>query len=497
MEIRANERRMVRWLFWAVAACCITLIAGNPNAFAQETNRAEAKGERTLRAGAAAANITPALGGSIVGGWAPIEATHIHDDPHARCLVLDNGTTRLAIVVCDNLGMPREIGDAARAMIREATGIAADHVLIACTHTHSAVTARGDNRLVKDDEMNDYQRFIARRIADGVRCAVNNLEPARVAWGAAQEPSQVFNRRHFMKPGTPTPNPFGGEDRVVMNPPRGSDTLLKPAGPTDPEIVFLSVQSADGRPIALLANYSLHYVGGVGNGHVSADYFAIFADRIQQLLGADRLDPPFVGILSNGTSGDINNIDFYHKSEKRWAPYEKMREVAECVAQAVYRAQQDLKYQDWVELGAGWQELTLQARKPTEEHLAYFRAVLAKPEGEKPYHVHEKVYARRVQQLHESPDAITVPLQALRVGDLGISAIPFEVFVEIGLELKEKVPLKEAFTISHANGTYGYLPTVEQHKLGGYETWMGTNLVEIEAAPKIVATLLAMFERLR
>ena len=59
----------------------------------------------------------------------------------------------------------------------------------------------------------------------------------------------------------------------------------------------------------MLANYSLHYVGDVGPGHISADYFGVFADRIQQLLGADRQDPPFVGILCNGTSGDINNIN--------------------------------------------------------------------------------------------------------------------------------------------------------------------------------------------
>jgi hypothetical protein len=67
-----------------------------------------------------------------------------------------------------------------------------------------------------------------------------------------------------------------------MNP--GSNpNLLRPAGPVDPQISFICVKSTDGRPIALLANYSLHYVGGVGANTISADYFAVFADRIQQL----------------------------------------------------------------------------------------------------------------------------------------------------------------------------------------------------------------------
>ena len=99
-----------------------------------------------------------------------------------------------------------------------------------------------------------------------------------------------------------------------MNPPRGSARLDRPAGPTDPEISFVSMQSPDGRAIALLANYSLHYVGGVRSGDVSADYFGYFAKFIKETPGAKDQSPPFVGILSNGTSGDVNNINSPIKS---------------------------------------------------------------------------------------------------------------------------------------------------------------------------------------
>ena len=85
-------------------------------------------------------------------------------------------------------------------------------------------------------------------------------------------------------------------------------------------------------------------------------------------------------------------------------------------------------------------------------------------------------------QLQKSPETVRVILQAVRIGELGITAIPFEVFSEIGLELKARSPLKPSFTIELANGGYGYLPTPEQHKLGGYETWLGTNKVEVQAS---------------
>ena len=454
------------------------------------------RGERIFRAGAAASNITPPLDEPIVGGWNSPPGTHVHDELYAKCLVLDDGRTRLAFVICDSLGIARQAADEAKRIIQEKAGIAPENVMISATHTHSSISATGPNRLTADKELSPYQQFLVRRIADGVRRAVNNLEPAKIGWSSAQEPTQVFNRRYFMKPGTPTPNPFGGEDKAVMNPGRGNANILKPAGPTDPQVAFLSVQSADGRPIALLANYSLHYVGGVQGAAISADYYGMFADRIQQLFGADRLDPPFVAIMSNGTSGDINNIDALHKEQKRYAAYEKMREVANLVAEAVHQAHQKIEFHDWVPLGAAQEELTLSVRKPTEQQIAYARSVLEKPKDAKPYHQHEKVYAERVLQLRESPDEVSIILQTFRVGEMAVCAIPFEVFVEIGLEIKAKSPFAQAFTISHANGSYGYLPTAEQHKLGGYETWLGTNRVEFEAATKIVQRLLNMSERL-
>jgi hypothetical protein len=62
-----------------------------------------------LRAGAATSNITPDIGGEVVGGFTPYPAEHIHDELHARCLVLDDGKTKLALIVCDLLGLHRSV----------------------------------------------------------------------------------------------------------------------------------------------------------------------------------------------------------------------------------------------------------------------------------------------------------------------------------------------------------------------------------------------------
>lgn len=460
-----------------------------------QTTAQEAPPARRLRAGAATSNITPPLGEMIVGNWTPVPATYVHDELYARCLVLDDGHTRIAIVLADNVGIPRRVLDEAKRLASESAGIAADRVLIASTHTHSATTARGSEREGSSEPLDGYQSFLARRIADGVRRAIANLEPARIGWGSGHLPQQVFNRRWFMKPGPHLDNPFGGTDKVRMNPPAGSPDLLKPAGPTDPEIGFLSVQSESGRPIAVLANYSLHYVGGVPEGHVSADYFGVFARTMARMLDDAPNAPPFVAMLSNGTSGNINNIDF-PGGQKRLPPYERMTLVANQVAAEVFKTMQSLDYRDAVALKMIQRELTLETRRPTPALMDWARGVLARPDGTPPKHPRERIYAERTLRMAEMPARIDVPLQVLRVGDLAIATIPFEAFVEIGLELKEKSPFPAAFVVSLANGSYGYLPTAAQHELGGYETWLGTNKVEVPAASRIVSTLLGMLAQL-
>ncbi len=242
----------------------------------------------------------------------------------------------------------------------------------------------------------------------------------------------------------------------------------------------------------MLANYSLHYAGGVPRGHISADYFGVFADRIQELLEADGQNPPFVGIMSNGTSGDINNINFQGEAESN-PPYARMRIVADDLAREVLRVYNTIHHHDWVRLQAARGELTLDVRKPDSELIARVENILSMPDTITHAHRHERVYANRLLKLLDWPDQIDIVMQAFRIGDLGLVAIPFETFSEIGLEIKKKGPFNSTFTISLAHGYHGYLPTPEQHELGGYETWLGTNRVEIEASRKIVKKLLELF----
>jgi hypothetical protein len=389
--------------------------------------------------------------------------------------------------------IPREVADEAKHLIQQHTGIPPQNVLISATHTHTAPTA---TPVFQSDPDPAYARFLTTRIADGVRRAAHNRMPAKVGWGVGKQPGHVFNRRWKMKPGTIPPDPFGGTtDQVQMNPPVGSQNLVEPAGPTDPDVWVVSVRTGDDKPLAVLANYALHYVGGNPGDHVSADYYGMFARSMAHGLGADSpgRDPPFVAILSNGASGNINNIDFRNARPPQ-PPYAQMRFVADSVAEEVRRVCESIRYHEHVKLGAGAGTLELAVRKPSPADVERANAILA-PLAGKPQRSPAEVYARETVLLAQYPQRVELVLQAFRIGDLTVVAAPCEVFVETGLELKEKSPRKPLFLVSLANGYNGYLPTPAHHRLGGYETWRArSSYLEVEAAPKITAKLLQLVE---
>ena len=444
----------------------------------------------SFRAGAAIADITPQqLPVSMTGQFYDRQATDVHDPLNARCIVMESGGVEVAIVVCDSCLITREIYDDAKQRAAEATGIPAERIMTSATHTHTAATAV---ELAQCHPDPDYVEYLTAQIARAVETAHERLEPARVGWGVGKEPREVNNRRWFVKPEGILPDPFGRTDaRVRMNPPPASDILIEPAGPVDPDVSVLSVETADGNPLALLANYSLHYVGGIPPDQLSADYFGEFARQI-----ADRLeaDDAFVGIMSNGTSGDVNNYNF-REGRPPSAPFERCRKVAGRVADVAADAHAAIEHSP-VSLAMIERTLDVGVRKPDQNELARARDLLANAADPNRLNT-EELYAQESVRLAEGPDTVELKLQALRVGDLAIVSIPCEVFAAIGLEIKDRSPFETTFTIALANGYNGYLPTPRQHGLGGYETWRsGWSYLEVDASPKITAVLYEMLDEL-
>lgn len=441
-----------------------------------------------FRAGAFAQDVTPTwFPISVNGNMSDGKAMSAHDPLHARCLVLDDGTTKLALVVVDSCMLPRELLDKAKELAKAKTGIPTSHMLISATHTHTAPTSTGVFQSEPDER---YVAWLPGKIAEGIAKAHANLAPAELGWGAVDEPNQVFNRRWWIKPGFENRDPFSGvNDLVRMNPGAKNPALIQPAGPVDPAVSILAARS-NGKPTALFANYSLHYVGGLPA--LSADYFGAFSDSVGGKLGAT--DPKFVGALFNGTSGDVNNVNF-REAAIPYKPGERLRLVADAVGVAAKAAYEKVKFEATGTLAVAETEIELKVRKPSESDLRRAKELLAKAEG-RDLKGMEEIYARETTLMAKYPDTVKLKLQAMRVGGLGVVGIPCEVFTEIGLELKRRSPIQPTFCVSLANGYNGYLPTPQQHRWGGYETWRArSSYLETTASDSVVKTLMDLLAK--
>jgi hypothetical protein len=440
-----------------------------------------------LLAGASAVNIGPRAFPVIVnGGFLQAKATRLKDTLEAKALVLDDGATRIAIVVVDTCMMPRELIDKAKELARAKSGIAVERMLISATHTHSAPAAMGALGCPPDQA---YAAELPAWIAESIIKAVGNLEPARAGSAKIDDAEHTHCRRWIRWPEKLIDDPFGQKTvRANMHPGYQNPDAIAPSGPVDPALTVLSVQSLTGRPIAVLANYTMHNYGVEA---VSSDYFGRFAKVLSDKLASKSAGPPFVALMSQGTSGDQMWMDYGKPAGK-----DDVDAYAAAVAKSALKAYETITYSDSVPLASAEKTLTLGRRVPDQTRLKWARELVNRINARDGMpRTEPEVYALEAIYLHDQPQR-ELKLQAFRIGELGITAIPNEVFALTGLKLKARSPFGLTMNIELANGSEGYIPPPEQHALGGYTTWPArTAALEVEAEPKIVATVLGLLEQ--
>ena len=225
----------------------------------------------------------------------------------------------------------------------------------------------------------------------------------------------------------------------------------------------MCLQGIDGQPIGLLANYALHYVGAPNSqDSISADYFGAFSTLIQRMRGAQ-----FPAALSNGACGDINNIDVIGNARPKNDRFQHSERVAGLIAAGALWAWNEMEFSEDMPIGAAMQEVVLQRKeKPTEADLKRVREI----EAMKQPTMADRAFVRRItKRMADVPDQVSTPVQALRIGNLGIATAPGEFLVELGLNVKARSPFAQTMLIEIANDYIGYIPTRKSYDEGGYE----------------------------
>ncbi len=465
-----------------------------PNMFAAEkitetkTNQQSVK-KGIFRVGSAVTDATPKKWPIAVnGGFLPRYLDNAVDPINCRAIMLDDGSESFVFATIDCCLFPASFADAVKKIAFEKAAIPPERISLSATHTHCAPGLYGT---LYTDYNKEYIPYLIEKAAETIIKAKENLQPAEFGWSTAREVRHVFCRRFLMRDGANWQEPPQlvdvTQNIAQMNPGKGNPKIISRTGVPDQTIYILSFRKPNGSPIALLTNYSTHYAKEVPG--LSADYYGVYAKRIAEMIKAPS---EFTPMMTNGTSGDTNCIDFLDKDQP---PFDRLI-VGEHIAEKVFEAWKNIVYTDKVILKTNAELLTLNNRVSTLEQIKFAENFLAVNKDNPNVPATSKVYAQRCIDQKNAPKTRTFILQVIGINDFGIATIPNEVFSFTGHDIRAYTPFKTNMIIGLANGYNGYLPTTEQFELGGYTTWRGTSYLEKTAEPKIRAKLLVMLHEI-
>jgi hypothetical protein len=413
---------------------------------------------KKLRIGLSEIVITPPVGVRLSGyGDRTAASTGVLDDLYAKAVVFDNGDRRLALVVCDLLGLGRPVVAAIRDAVRKHTGMEASDVMVTATHTHCGpdVDLLGDAAL-------DHLVELA---SGSVRAAAGALTDAAVGFGAGTCLAGV-SRRHPRAPRAPY------------------FLYSYPEGTMDTRVLVMSVRDAAGAARGAVVNYACHPVTlGWNELGMSKDYVEYTCGVLKSAWG-----PRAVPVFLQGCAGNVNPRWVYDRPEvdpiqpPDWPEglddrLRETRRLGRMLGGAALDAAETVtRYERDVPLDARLVEVRLPLRPSPDDTDG--------PPKPRP----RTRYPCRAERFERDPAAIDTDIQVLRVGPTYFVGLPGEIFVEYQLELREKIASPFVFVSGLAGDSIGYVTPPAAFAEGGYEP--GATYVTPEAGGILVAAVL-------
>ncbi len=464
--MKINNIRSFGRLFTPIVLCFTLFLALAPIEWAT----AQSYG---LYAGVTRVNITPPVGYDHYRGT----STGVKDSLYAKAVVLHDGNEKAALVLCDLIRITRELSTEVRLMASEQTGIPYDNIIIAATHTHTGPAYRFEMReyvrkkrngeLTAEDK-GSYPEVLIERVTQAIVDASNAAQIVEVRSGSGKAEGISFNRRFIMADG-----------RVRFNPGVGNPRAIRPTGPIDPEVsILLFLGKQHTLPLAGLTVFANH-TDTVGGTEFSADYPYYLARALRAVWGEE-----FISLFGQGTSGNINHIDVV-EARHREGPESVTQRIGETLAEVVTQETPNLISIEQPRLAVRSEFVYAPLQQYTREELKW-----AHQEEDREATYNERAFlqnvrARKIRSLEylrnsgaavpptigEGPWTLPLEVQVIRIGeDAAIVGLPGEVFVELGLAIKESSPFRTTLVVEMTNVNISYVPDRQSFSQGAYET---------------------------
>ncbi|MCC7423389.1 MAG: neutral/alkaline non-lysosomal ceramidase N-terminal domain-containing protein [Planctomycetaceae bacterium] len=452
-----------------------------------------------LRVGMAEVDITPPEGFPMAGYYHERLAEGAIDPLKARAIVFRSGTVEAAFVVCDLIGVSTDLSRAVRKRASEKTGVPASNIVVSATHSHTAPDYTGELYRALGGEPLEPTRaaYIEKLISgpvDAIVTAHATAEPAVLKAGSVQQETPVsFNRRFVMR---------DGSVRTWMS--LDNPEVVRSAGPIDPEIGLLLINSTDGSSRGLVSNFALH-LDTVGGTKWSADYPFFIEQTLRKAKG-----PRFLSVFATGCCGDINHVNPGRRERNKSdvignslgttvvGTLERLEPLKQSELRVKSRVVR-LPLQDATpeEVTRSIEVLNAAKRKEKVEFLAHvtaYKKLMLDQFRHNPPHAKttEHITWGLSRALSGTGDSLPVDVTVMALGrDLAIVCLPGEVFVDLGLAIKRGSPFRTTIVVELSNCVETiYIPHRAAYAGGSYEVTNST--LEPGSGELLVETALSL-----
>ena len=440
--------------------------------------------------GCARRNINPEMPLSLAGYFNARMWENILDDIEVRALVIRKDKQYTAIVQFDLVTCNQQLVEDFYAAITDIPELNRKNMIVTATHSHTAPETRPG----KPGFNPDYIPFAVKQAASALKEALSSLQPGSIVCGKTSDDRFAFNRRYWMKDGS-----------VVTNPGKLNPEIDRLEGETDPEIPLLGIMK-DGNLQVLIANI-VNHTDTISGNDVSADWAGFMVKDLQSKIGNGSMVIPLIGC-----SGNINHFDV--STDRDQTCYAEAERIGRGYADTVSKSLNKLKPVTDFTLTVKSCKVVCGPREISDSELAEAKGIMEKykdipdPEDGVAFTSEDlankapavlKYFAQTLIDMEEDKTERIFNLVGIFIGDACIVSLPSEPFVEIGLEIKQKIfPEKLTMVVSHSNGTGaqkvggGYIPNSWNYGRGGYETTPRSNPFSIKTSEKLLEGIRSM-----
>lgn len=450
------------------------------------TNGELVESASTLRAGVSRQFLVAPVGIRLAGALRDADSVSVHQELTASALYLAEGDISILILACDLIVLLPEDADRIREVVSTEVAVPSENILLSVSHTHATPSPPGWREYDYEASNEDRRRIevffeeLTSRLVQAAMEAKASASPART--GAASGSSDInINRREQRADGT-----------MVLG--------ANPDGPVDRQVAVVRIdRERDQHPLAMIFNYACHPdVLGPKSQLISPDFVGPARETAEMVTQATSL-------FLQGAAGDIypctgivNGADGVSAATRLGR---RLGAEASRVFETISLHRRPARRAEWVSTASittSWhydsvlptqgqqldirrsvQDLPLRTLPSEADAVALVerrRALLGELDNSQPLSkrliAHRRLTWSELQLRairDQAPMTVPVEIQAIRIGEAAIVAIPGELFTEIGLAIKATSPFPTTLVSAYSNGVYFYIPTKAAFDQGGYE----------------------------